>query len=891
MFRKSFLLILFLSLALVLSCNLGKVPSKPNPNPDAPSKPDGPPSSDNRPSHLLPDLVTNPLPDDFPDEPGKPGEPSPLPPINPLPPDNPMGDFPKEDEPSPLPPINPLPPDNPMGDFPEIGDCDPDSPLYEKNITGLSLGKNDNELFASIAEGELYMKDLKKGTWKRVPIDVSDKAFNKVKFMVELNGGSSNNALVVLTNQQEDMFGVFSLPHYNGELDAHPMLIRRNQKPLSLIKTVGNDHKFHKAFLCTSDLSANGEIRVYDLCSDVEITLRDEKGRQPSKDHTVLGTSPDGSTFLLSKKVKEASGEKTIYQLWGSRMGNKVIPVEAKKPLLILGVVPSSHGYNSNNVVVSENGDVWPIDFNNGEISYYQGIKGLDNKKIDPHFLSWIGKTPVLATQHGYYELGTDKLTPPSSQTTDLQSYTKNYLNFADIKGIYTLRNGKVYMATAGRGLWERDPQTKKWREDYDKSSPLYGKSVTGVAVSSVSPSLIVSSEDTAQKTFVTTNEGDLWERDLKKGKDKKNPSAKDEILGCLKDRSAFLVKINGEQGVVYELRGAGFENPITVTCPAGKQIKLLDCANVQGKCNPVVIMTNNDIHPIDPVTDKTYVLTTNKGYYEISSNDTLRQPSDETTDTLSYYKQNALNKAHISGIYNIGDRVYLSTYGRGLWASSALGVNINLAIPLFVAPVGPGGQFSAKLGVNPGGLGSLIYQFFILDTLSLGAELKYDFLFDKNYRLDFLNPELNREGNVGASILAYGEKVEGVKKRTIDFSPTLGIGLGSRRLWRKDGQGKWTDLTAMLPAPFSAAVDMVQLNISGKIYVAMSNEQGSNLGLFELEANGCQFKAIGPVINGQQPNYFFKEQDKTGAITQAYLYAQDSGENPRAKPLISIGA
>jgi hypothetical protein len=142
---------------------------------------------------------------------------------------------------------------------------------------------------------------------------------------------------------------------------------------------------------------------------------------------------------------------------------------------------------------------------------------------------------------------------------------------------------------------------------------------------------------------------------------------------------------------------------------------------------------------------------------------------------------------------------------------ASALGVNLNVVVPVFVAPLGkiPEGQeggISADLGVFPGGLGSLIYQFFVTDTLSIGGELKYNLMFDKNYKFNLINPDDNRgfilhivpvvfkvsqyfdilrqfsmfvEGNAGAAVVAYGEQVEGINVRTADIVPALGIGFG----------------------------------------------------------------------------------------------------------------
>lgn len=137
---------------------------------------------------------------------------------------------------------------------------------------------------------------------------------------------------------------------------------------------------------------------------------------------------------------------------------------------------------------------------------------------------------------------------------------------------------------------------------------------------------------------------------------------------------------------------------------------------------------------------------------------------------------------------------------------SHAIGVNLNVAIPLFAAPLGQG-EFYSDLGIYPGGLGSIIYQYFIMDALSIGAELKYDFLPDKNYRLNLINPDDNRgyilhmvpvtfkviqyfdiirqfslaiEGNAGFSFVSYGESIEGVENRTFEFIPVLGAGLGA---------------------------------------------------------------------------------------------------------------
>lgn len=140
---------------------------------------------------------------------------------------------------------------------------------------------------------------------------------------------------------------------------------------------------------------------------------------------------------------------------------------------------------------------------------------------------------------------------------------------------------------------------------------------------------------------------------------------------------------------------------------------------------------------------------------------------------------------------------------------TSSLGISINGVAPLFISPLGSGGNFKSinEIGIYPGGIGSLIYQFFLFDNFSLGGELKYNFFFDKNYKMDLINPELNKgyilhmvpilvkgtyyidisrefslffEGNAGISFLSYGEETPGVNKRNFDISPTLGVGLGA---------------------------------------------------------------------------------------------------------------
>lgn len=129
-------------------------------------------------------------------------------------------------------------------------------------------------------------------------------------------------------------------------------------------------------------------------------------------------------------------------------------------------------------------------------------------------------------------------------------------------------------------------------------------------------------------------------------------------------------------------------------------------------------------------------------------------------------------------------------------------------------------------------------------------------------------------------------EKIDYNDKSPIRRGSVRGLAIGSDgtlfivsslRLWKKEANSEWTDLTNSLPGSFSFASDIVQLG--SNTYILATNSNTNLLGLLELDTTNSNI-TISKTKNSQQPIKFFKEVNADGKISQAYIYSIDTASN-----------
>lgn len=334
---------------------------------------------------------------------------------------------------------------NQIGDFEKI-DYNDDSPIRRGSVAGIAVASN-GDLFI-VSSLKLWKKNSS-GQWSNLTSSLPD-SFMFASDIVQYNG----KTYILATSSNTSVLGLIDL---NTSTSAMSVIgTKDSQQPIQFFKEIGTDGKVANAYIYAMDTSSNKY--VYDI-SLSEITPKDASGARPNSLAKVVGML-SGTSFVIKtyNQVGEQEG-----QIWQTSGGN-IIKISPNYEIFVVG---KSNIEGSQKLGVGiRSGAFLSIDASSGKINDAEDsyVKGFSSSVV-PSFLSYIDGVSVVGTdRYGYFEnLEGKKLAFPTSETTDVASYSANKLSTTNVQGIFTLDDGKTYIATSGSGAWVRDNATKKW--------------------------------------------------------------------------------------------------------------------------------------------------------------------------------------------------------------------------------------------------------------------------------------------------------------------------------------------------------------------------------------------------------------------------------------------